>query len=247
MDKGRWDDISSDYDKSVEENTDPIIIEYLKREMEILVKICKSKMQKNEKLSIIDVGSGTGRVLFALNKILKDDSISFYGIDNSEHMIRRANSKKIKENKNIKFIQHDSTDPSMCDYFEESDTNIVMCLYNTLGVINPSKRKLFFGNLRKIVGRKGVIIISVFNGDDFEFATPALYLPMKQMIKKIDEDSFDIENKLFKNSLGYKSQWFTKSQITKFLQSSIEPTSISVNIQKKEHVLGYVFTKSNHE
>ena len=247
MDKDRWDDISSDYDKSVEENTNPIIMEYLKKEMEILEDICKGKMQKNEKLSIIDIGSGTGRVLFALNKILNDDSISFYGIDNSEHMIKRANSKNFKENKNIKFIQHDSTDPSMCDHFEESDTNIVMCLYNTLGVITPSKRKLFFENLKKIVGKKGLIIISIFNGDNFEFTAPVLYLPMKQMIKQIDEDSFDRENKLFKNSLGYKSQWFTKNQITKFLESSLEPTPISVNIQKEEHVLGYVFTKSNHE
>ena len=151
MDKDRWDDISSDYDKSVENNNNPIIKEYLKNEMEILITICKRTGTKNEKLSIIDIGSGTGRVLFSLNKILNDQSISFYGIDNSDHMINRANTKKTDENQNIKFIQHDSTDPKVCDYFEEENTNIVMCLYNTLGVISPNKRKIFFENLKKNV------------------------------------------------------------------------------------------------
>ena len=35
---------------------------------------------------------------------------------------------------------HDSTDPKLCELFKQDTTNIVMCLYNTLGVIPPDKR-----------------------------------------------------------------------------------------------------------
>ena len=241
MDKGRWDDISSDYDDSVENNTEPTIKEYLKNEMQVLFNICKNMARKNEKLSIIDVGSGTGRVLFELDKMLDDDSISFYGIDNSEHMINRANKKKLQKKNNIKFIQQDSTEPELSDYFKDTNANVIMCLYNTLGVINPNKRRSFFENLAKIAGKKGLIIVSVFNGDNFEFAAPALYIPMKQMVKQIDEDSFDSKNKLFQNRIGYKSQWFTKKEIRKFLETKIEPFPIKVTIKNTEHILGHVF------
>ena len=36
MDKEIWDDMAIDYDKSVEDNQDPIIVNYLKKEIEIL-------------------------------------------------------------------------------------------------------------------------------------------------------------------------------------------------------------------
>ena len=69
----------------------------------------------------------------------------------------------------------------------------------------------------KLAGKNGLAIISAFNGDDFGFAAPTLYMPMKKMIKQIDEDSFDETNRVFQNKLGYHSQWFTKNEITELL------------------------------
>ena len=40
MDKEIWDDMAIDYDKSVEDNQDPIIVNYLKKEIEILITLC---------------------------------------------------------------------------------------------------------------------------------------------------------------------------------------------------------------
>ena len=64
---------------------------------------------------------------------------------------------------------------------------------------------------------------------------------MKKMVKRIDDDSFDENKVAFRNSLGYYSQWFTKNQINEFLDSSVEPIPISVNIEGDSKTMGHVF------
>ena len=245
MDKTSWDDISSRYDRNVEENKDPIIVEYLQREMAIVSSLCKAIKSQNSKInSVIDMGSGTGRVLFALYEILKGNSLMFYGIDNSEHMINRANKKRLlkySDNQNIKFLVRDFTDPKLLELFEPKTANIVMCLYNTIGVVSPEKRAMFIDNMSKIAGEDGLVIISAFNGDNFAFVAPKLYIPMKEMVNQIDEDSFDDKNKVFKNSLGFRSQWFTKKELTELLQTSAKPNPIDVTVEGKSQTLGHVF------
>ncbi len=249
MNKKSWDDISSEYDRNVEENKDPIIAGYLQKEIDIVSYLCKIIRKKNnkKKCSIIDMGSGTGRVLFSLDKTLKDNSIMFYGIDNSEQMINRANQKILlnnSKNHNMKFLRHDLTDPNLCELFEQDTTNIVMCMYNTIGVIPLDKRATFIENMLRLARTDGLAIISAFNGDNFGFAAPKLYLPMKEMVKQIDEDSFDEKNIVFKNSLGYRSQWFTKKELKELLQTNIEPIPIDVLIDDTPHTLGHVFVNT---
>ena len=68
MDHKLRDDLAVDYDKSVEDNQTPIITNYLKREIEILTSICSKITNSAKNYSIIDMGAGTGRVLFPLTK-----------------------------------------------------------------------------------------------------------------------------------------------------------------------------------
>ena len=245
MKDGLWDDMASDYDKSVESNQDPIIIRYLDREIEILSNLCRNICQSSKNCSIIDMGAGTGRAIFALDKILQKDSVEFVGVEVSKPMIRRANQKKKNHGQNpnnIKFLQLDLTDPNLPDHFNSERTNIVMCLYNTLGVIPDEKRQSFVDNMRKIAGKEGLAIITAFNGDDFGFVAPILYRPMIPMIRKIDDDSFDEKNQVFHNSLGFRSQWFTKTQIKSILHSeNVRSISIEVKVEGKIQTLGNVF------
>ena len=96
MNRKRWDDISSDYDQSVENNGDSVISNYLQAEMTIVTNLCKQIIRKyKNRCSIIDMGSGTGRVIFSLNKAINDKSVLFYGLDTSENMINKANKKKL--------------------------------------------------------------------------------------------------------------------------------------------------------
>lgn len=245
MNKGNWGDISSDYDQSVEDNDDSVIFNYLQTEMTIVTNICKQIIKKSKnKFSIIDMGSGTGRVIFSLNKALNDNSVLFYGLDTSESMVHKANKKNSLynlRNENIKFLIGDSTDPKSYDLFPKENTNIVLCLYNTIGVIPAEKRSSFFENMIKLAGKDGLVIIEAFNGDNFEFVAPTLYIPMKKMIKEIDDNSFDNENKVFQNHLGYRSQWFMQDEIKNLLNIDSEPFSIRVNIDGKMCILGNIF------
>ena len=245
MKDGLWDDMASDYDKSVESNQDPTIVRYLDREIEILSNLCRNICQSNKNCSIIDMGAGTGRAIFALDKMLEKDSVEFVGVEVSKPMIRRANQKKENHSRNpnnIKFLQLDLTDPNLSDHFNSERTNIVMCLYNTLGVIPSEKRQSFVDNMRKIAGKEGLVIITVFNGDNFGFVAPRLYRLMIPMIRRIDDDSFDEENRVFHNSLGFRSQWFTKTQLKSILNSeNVRPIPIEVKVEGKIQTFGNVF------
>ena len=243
MDHTLWDDMASDYDKSVEDNQDPIIAKYLDREIDLLSDICKTVCKSGKNYSIIDMGTGTGRVIFALDEKLRNDSVQFYGVEASDPMIKRAIQKvqNRKGNSSIEFLKYDLRDPNLPNYFKSNTTNIVMCLYNTLGVISSDKRQLFIDNMIQIAGTDGLVILTAFNGDNFGFVAPKLYAPMLPMIKQIDDDSFDEKNRVFHNSLGFRSQWFTKNELKSFLHSDVDPAPIKVEIDDTFHTLGNVY------
>ena len=141
----------------------------------------------------------------------------------------------------MKFLMGDSTDPKSYDLFSKETTNIVLCLYNTIGVIPAEKRSSFFKNMIKLAGNDGLVIIEGFNGDDFEFVVPKLYVLIKKMIKAIDGNSFDNKNKIFQNHLGYHSQWFMQNEIKNLLNADSEPLPIRVNVNGEICILGNIF------
>ena len=236
-----WDDMSSEYDNCVEKNPNSVITDYINEEIKIIANLCKKIILPDKKFTIIDLGSGTGRVLFSLYKIL-GDSVSYCGLDASESMIQLSKTKQSELNfKNISFQNYDVTDTEIDKLFDDDSILIPMCVYNTIGVIPISKREQFFENMMRLAGKDGFALVSAFNGDDFAFAAPQIYHPMKNMVKQIDDDSFDVDKLAFRNSLGYYSQWFKKTQLQKFLKSDEDPIPINVQINNLTHTLGHVF------
>lgn len=57
MDNKSWDGLAADYDKSVEDNQNPLIINYLKKEIEILNTLCQKHSDSHKNFSIIDMGA----------------------------------------------------------------------------------------------------------------------------------------------------------------------------------------------
>ena len=243
MDHKLWDDLATDYDKSVEENQTPTIIDYLNKEIEILTSICSNITNYTKNYSIIDMGAGTGRVLFALDKNLKNNSLEFIGVEVSEPMLERANQKNQTHNtlSNIEFLKHDLTESNLPEYFESSRPAIVMCLYNTLGVIPSDKRQMFVDNMKRIAGDDGLTILTAFNGDNFGFVAPKMYHPMMPMIKQIDDNSFDEKNRIFQNNLGFRSQWFKQNELKSLLRTEVDPIPIDIKIDDKSRTFGNVY------
>ena len=243
MDQKIWDNLAVDYDKSVEDNENSLIVNYLKREIDILATLCESMCRLNNNCSIIDMGAGTGRVVFALDKKLHNTNVQFYGVEISEPMLNYAHKKNLNHERfsKIDFVKSDLTNSNLYKYFNLNETNIVICSYNTLGVIPFDKRQKFVDNMKTIAGEKGLVILTTFNGDNFSFVAPKLYNSMMPMIRQIDDDSFDEKNRLFQNSLGFHSQWFTKNELKFMLNSDVEPISIDVTINDLSYTFGNVF------
>lgn len=243
MDKKIWDNLAVDYDNSVENNPDPLIVTYLKNEIDILTTLCAKFCNLENNCSIIDMGAGTGRVVFALDEKLHNDNVKFHGVEISEPMLNYADKKNLNHKgfSKINFIKSDLVNPNLSEYFDLSETNIVMCTYNTLGVIPFDKRQKFVDNMKTIAGEKGLTILTMFNGDNFGFVAPKLYHSMMPMIRKIDDNSFDEKNRLFQNSLGFHSQWFAKNEVKSMLGSSVEPTPIDVTVNDSSYTFGNVF------
>ena len=63
MDNKSWDSLAADYDKSVEDNQNPLIINYLKKEIEILNTLCQKHSDSHKNFSIIDIGSFSIRLV----------------------------------------------------------------------------------------------------------------------------------------------------------------------------------------
>ena len=242
-----WDDMSLEYDNCVENNSSPVISNFIDEEIRIISNICKKFIQPDKKYTIIDLGCGTGRVLFSLYNIL-GDSIIYCGLDASESMIQLSKTKQSKLNlKNISFQNYDVTDSQIDKLFDDDSVKIPICVYNTVGVIPVLKREQFFENMKRLAGKDGFALISAFNGDDFAFVSPQIYRPMESMVKQIDSDSFDEEKLAFRNSLGYYSQWFKKTQLQKFLKSEVAPIPIKVPVDSTPRVLGHVFVDRSVE
>ena len=243
MDQKIWDNLAVDYDKSVENNENSLIVNYLKREIDILATLCESMCRLNNTCSIIDMGAGTGRVVFALDKKLHNTNVQFYGVEISESMLNYAHKKNLNHERfsKIDFVKSDLTNSNLYKYFNLNETNIVICSYNTLGVIPFDKRQKFVDNMKTIAGEKGLVILTTFNGDNFSFVAPKLYNSMMPMIRQIDDDSFDEKNRLFQNSLGFHSQWFTKNELKSMLNSDVDPISIDVTINDASYTFGNVF------
>jgi len=236
-----WDDMSSEYDNCVENNPNHVISNFIDNEIKIISNLCKKFIQPDKKYTIIDLGCGTGRVLFSLYGVL-GNSVSYCGLDASESMIQLSKTKQSKLNlPNISFQNYDVTDPKIDELFDDDTIKIPICVYNTVGVIPVSKREQFFDNMKKLSGKNGFVLLSAFNGDDFAFASPQIYTPMKSMVKQIDKDSFDEKKLAFRNSLGYYSQWFKKIQLQRFLKSKVDPIPIEVPVDDASRILGHIF------
>ena len=242
MDYDAWNNLSSEYDNNVELNLDPVISGFISEEIRITSSLCRHVLKPGRKNTIIDMGSGTGRVLFSLQSAL-GNFISYFGLDASLSMIRLSQEKQSKMNTtNISFLHHDVTDPEIDKIFDKDSVKIVMCMYNTVGVIPVKKRQQFFDTMIRLAGNDGLVLVSAFNGDDFAFTAPKIYAPMKKMVKQIDDDSFDEDKLAFRNQLGYYSQWFTKNQLLELLHSDEKPIPIEITVNDETHTFGHVFS-----
>lgn len=119
-------------------------------ETEILVESAIDKMKKHyARLTVIDVGTGSGNIIISIAKNIPQifqKKINFYAIDISKEslQIAKANAKRYKLNKKIKFVQSD-----MLEYFVKRKTKLEnILIVANLPYVSPILYKKNKNNLK---------------------------------------------------------------------------------------------------
>ena len=90
-----WNRVAKDYDRFVTHpKKNPLLTQYLESEQDYLEKIIrKAHFLTQKKVTVFEVGSGTGRIAFDLmdNEKVADIVKYYVGIDNAEVMANEAN------------------------------------------------------------------------------------------------------------------------------------------------------------
>lgn len=164
-----WNRVADDYDRSLvfRGTAEESSIIYEEFEDEYIDKIIERN--KGNKIVLIELGSGTGRYL---RRYANDDRVQYIiGIDFSPKIILRAlknlEDYKDKIGQKILIIQGlgEKTSISVDSIEELKDAiPIVICVFNTLGDIEPEERRLeVLKRMGEMIGERGIGIISVFN------------------------------------------------------------------------------------
>ena len=119
------------------------------------------KWDNKQNISILDLGSGTGRHIEILSKKYKTT-----GVDNSEAMLSIAR-KNIKAIKNKKFnpilVEGDITES---DLFDGNKFSHIICMFFTFYYI-PDKR-VFFKNCNYWLKKDGILVLHLVNRKKFD-------------------------------------------------------------------------------
>lgn len=98
-------------------------------ETEILVEAVLDDLKSaKEKVSLVDVGTGSGNIIISIAKTVKNKKINFYGLDISSQALKvaRHNAKKYKLDKKIKFIAGDLLVPLLDTKYKLQDTELIV-------------------------------------------------------------------------------------------------------------------------
>ncbi len=151
---------------------------------------------------ILDVGCGSGRCI----ALLRRTAGKIVGMDYSTKMIRKA-FKKVGKCPNVElFLENAESMP-----FADNSFDYVLCMFNTLGVLNGSKEKAL-REIKRVVKPKGKIFASVYSENALgeQVKEYAEYLGLT--IKKIDADAIYAKE-------GFVSERFSKAKIKRLFNS----------------------------
>lgn len=112
-----------------------------------------------EKAKVLDVGCGFGRHAQLLLDRCKPGCVT--GIDINVSMINRARELvKVYGREKLKFYVDDAAELACCN---DNEFDVVVCMTNTLGNINPEKQKACLEQIKRVVKPGGKILISVYS------------------------------------------------------------------------------------
>jgi SAM-dependent methyltransferase len=157
-----WENYFTSYDKLL------LYGPYKKLILEEIPKAVGDIIDKNfsaeNKLQILDLGTGTGNVIWGLNKKLTDKKIDFLGIDASDEILNIA-KKKFENADNVKFrlgnIGLEKFGLNEEDYANLAQKKFpIIIMNNSFYCLNDKEKEIFLKNINDLISDNGVLIIS---------------------------------------------------------------------------------------
>lgn len=182
--------------------------------------------QQNKGINIYYAGSGSGYILY---KLVSADVKLFQkvvGVDLSYEMVNI--SKSLLMNKKILKSEIDvrSDDFTRQNFREQGDFDLLICLNNTLGNVVSNRGKYLIGrmdsirNFRYLLKKDGLIILSVYNKEFYNFRPNySRFLTLDKEKSNFNDSDFIFSfSKDSYEKLEFYSHWFSEDEIKSLLK-----------------------------
>lgn len=191
------------YKELVEKTDDPVLIDYMKTELEFINSIIRENFY-----NIYDLGSGYGRVLSQI--VNNCTSITAIEIDNE--MINGFD-KNHANNDKITIKKGDVTKISKYLNILPHEKPLFLLCQNTIGSLIGDVQELVEQILKATNGMSSELVVSVFNKEVMKNYGIELYTRIEKLSGKIDYNQSAFEDGLIKMNTGYESKWWSKNEI----------------------------------
>ena len=172
---------------------------YIEEERNLIKKILEEGNAKN----VLEAGVGIGRLIPDIARLVGE----FYGIDNSDYMIKKSQIIAEKfDNVRIKKMNIEEVSQK----FPRNFFDYSLCVWNTLGNVESEVDAL--KSLREVT--KNSVIVTTYLKGTIE--------DRKEWYKSVDVeiDKIDAENEIFYSKSGLKSKSYSQEDIQKIAEMS---------------------------
>eukprot|EP00929_Paragymnodinium_shiwhaense_P108381 TRINITY_DN746_c0_g1_i1.p1 TRINITY_DN746_c0_g1~~TRINITY_DN746_c0_g1_i1.p1 ORF type:complete len:1119 (-),score=337.96 TRINITY_DN746_c0_g1_i1:216-3572(-) len=173
--------------------------------------LAKNIKLRGERTSLVEVGCGTGEFV----RPLCDHFRLTVGVDFNPNFIEFCNEHipKGREDK-LKFVLGDATELTAlikrtCPEHMQTDTKVVTCVGNTMGIIPPALKPKVYEEMIKLAGPKGVMVVVFWNARWFGDACQNFYHANPQLCGPFKGDSIDLDTTTLRTPAptSYTSHW----------------------------------------
>lgn len=189
----------SDYIKSVENSSHPLIKNYEQAEIDYI-----SSIPALPKKTLIDVGAGYGRVL---PHIAPPRTRNVIAVEINDSMFSEL-QKRAALYPNTIALKGNANDLS--NILEGTDivSPVIVCLQNSIGTWEGDYRKAIEEMGKVAREKQGEVIISAWRAEQFRDYAIDIYTALSPVVGTPDESQIDFENGIFRSKTGYVSKWW---------------------------------------
>jgi SAM-dependent methyltransferase len=199
--------------------------------IQFITQIAKNIKLRGQRVTLVEVGCGTGEFI----RPIADNFRLSIGLDFNQAFIDFCdeNIPKGKEDK-MQFVTGDACE--LMDVMEKncpkhiwSDTRIVACVGNTIGIIPEELKKRVYQQMAELAGEEGVVVIGYWNARYFGDACQNFYHANPQLCGPFAGDSinFDTTTLTTPAPWNYRSHWTGVEEARQVLRSlNLEEISV---------------------